>query len=77
MSDRIGFHETASSPSETVKRAAVSGMAAYKALCRKPTDYAGFWARQLPTSTVSWKQPFLGPGRSEARSTKVVFPTAN
>ena len=43
---------------ETVKRAAVSGMDAYKALCKEADqDYAGFWAR-LANEHVTWKQPF-------------------
>jgi acetyl-CoA synthetase len=43
---------------ETVKRAAVSGMAAYEALCKEAEkDYAGYWAR-LAKEHVVWKQPF-------------------
>jgi acetyl-CoA synthetase len=43
---------------ETVKRAAVSGMAAYEALCKEADkDYAGYWAR-LAKEHVVWKQPF-------------------
>ncbi|MBI5784971.1 MAG: acetate--CoA ligase [Rhodocyclales bacterium] len=43
---------------ETVKRAAVSGMAAYEALCTEADkDYAGYWAR-LAKEHVVWKQPF-------------------
>ncbi len=43
---------------ETVKRATVSGMAAYEALCKEADrDYAGFWAR-LAKEHVVWKQPF-------------------
>jgi acetyl-CoA synthetase len=43
---------------ETVKRAAVSGMAAYEALCKEADkDYAGYWAR-LAKEHLVWKQPF-------------------
>jgi acetyl-CoA synthetase len=43
---------------ETIKRAAVSGMAAYEALCKEADkDYAGYWAR-LAKEHVVWKQPF-------------------
>ena len=43
---------------ETVKNAAISGMAAYEALCQEAErDYAGYWAR-LAREHVSWKQPF-------------------
>ena len=46
-------------PSEQfVKNAAVSGMAAYEALCKEAeTDYAGYWAR-LARELISWKTPF-------------------
>ena len=46
-------------PSESfVKNAAVSGMAAYEALCREAeTDYEGYWAR-LARELISWKTPF-------------------
>ena len=41
-----------------VKQAAVSGMAAYEALCKKAeTDYEGFWAEQA-RRLISWKTPF-------------------
>jgi acetyl-CoA synthetase len=41
-----------------VKHAAVSGMAAYEALCKKAdTDYEGFWAEQA-RRLISWKTPF-------------------
>ena len=41
-----------------VKNAAVSGMAAYEALCKKAeTDYEGFWA-DLARELISWKKPF-------------------
>lgn len=43
---------------ETVARAAISGMAAYEALCKEAeADYAGYWAR-LAREHLSWKQPF-------------------
>jgi len=46
-------------PSDAVVRnAAISGMAAYEALCKEAEqDYAGYWAR-LAREHVSWKQPF-------------------
>ncbi len=41
-----------------VASAAVSGMAAYEALCKEAeTDYEGFWARQA-RELLSWKTPF-------------------
>ena len=41
-----------------VKKATISGMAAYEALCKEAdTDYAGYWAR-LAREHVTWKQPF-------------------
>ncbi len=41
-----------------VKGAAVSGMAAYHALCKKAEDdYEGFWAEQA-RELLSWKKPF-------------------
>ncbi|CAG0962223.1 partial acetyl-CoA synthetase, partial [Rhodocyclaceae bacterium] len=43
---------------ETVKRATISGMAAYEALCKEAEqDYAGYWAR-LAKENLVWKQPF-------------------
>jgi acetyl-CoA synthetase len=43
---------------EIVKQAAVSGMAAYEALCKEADqDYAGYWAR-LAREHITWKQPF-------------------
>jgi acetyl-CoA synthetase len=43
---------------DTIKKATVSGMAAYEALCKEADqDYAGFWAR-LAREHVTWKQPF-------------------
>ncbi len=46
-------------PSEAVvKAAAVSGVAAYEALCKEAeTDYEGYWAR-LAREHLSWKRPF-------------------
>ena len=46
-------------PSEaTVKKATISGMAAYEALCKEAeTDYEGYWAR-LARELISWKTPF-------------------
>ena len=41
-----------------VKNAAVSGMAAYEALCKKAeTDYEGYWA-DLARELITWKKPF-------------------
>jgi acetyl-CoA synthetase len=43
---------------ETIRKATISGMAAYEALCKEAaTDYAGYWAR-LAREHVVWKQPF-------------------
>ncbi len=45
-------------PASLVQAAAVSGMAAYDALCAEAdADYAGYWAR-LARETLSWKTPF-------------------
>ena len=45
-------------PADFAKHAAVSGMAAYDALCKKAeTDYEGFWAEQA-RRLISWKTPF-------------------
>jgi acetyl-CoA synthetase len=45
-------------PEALVKAAAVSGMAAYDALCAEAeADYEGYWAR-LARAFVSWKTPF-------------------
>ena len=54
--------ETAASqyqpPADFASHAAVSGMAAYDALCKKAeTDYEGFWAEQA-RRLISWKTPF-------------------
>ncbi len=41
-----------------VKKAAISGMAAYEALCAEAErDYTGYWAR-LAREHLSWKRPF-------------------
>ena len=43
---------------ETIKKATISGMEAYQALCKEAEqDYAGYWAR-LAKEHVVWKQPF-------------------
>jgi acetyl-CoA synthetase len=43
---------------EVVRKANVSGMAAYQALCKEAErDYTGYWAR-LAREHVAWKQPF-------------------
>lgn len=43
---------------ETIKKATISGMAAYEALCKEADqDYAGYWGR-LAKEHVVWKQPF-------------------
>ena len=43
---------------DVVRRATVSGRAAYDALCAEAeNDYAGFWAR-LAREHLTWKQPF-------------------
>ncbi len=46
-------------PSEAfVRKATVSGMAAYEALCKEAEgDYEGYWAR-LARELISWKTPF-------------------
>jgi len=45
-------------PADFVKRAAVSGMAAYQALCQQAAqDYEGFWAG-LARRLLSWQKPF-------------------
>jgi acetyl-CoA synthetase len=41
-----------------VKKATISGMAAYEALCKEAEqDYAGYWAR-LAKEHITWKTPF-------------------
>jgi acetyl-CoA synthetase len=43
---------------ETVKKATISGMAAYEALCKEADqDYSGYWAR-LAREHLVWKQAF-------------------
>jgi len=43
---------------DMVSKAAVSGMAAYEALCKEAeTDYEGYWGR-LAKEHLAWKQPF-------------------
>jgi len=43
---------------EVVKRATISGMAAYEALCKEAEDdYQGYWGR-LAKEHVVWQQPF-------------------
>ena len=45
-------------PAEFVRRATISGMAAYRALCAEAAgDYTGYWAR-LAREHVLWKKPF-------------------
>jgi len=45
-------------PEEFVKRAAISGMDSYRALCAEAErDYEGFWAR-LARENIEWQQPF-------------------
>ncbi len=45
-------------PAEFVRKATISGMAAYQALCDEAaSDYTGYWAR-LAREHVNWKQPF-------------------
>ena len=54
------MHETRIfAPSEALqKNAAVKGMAAYQALCKKADeDYEGFWA-DLANELLDWKKPF-------------------
>ncbi len=43
---------------ETIKKATISGMAAYDALCKEAEqDYEGYWAR-LAREHLTWKTPF-------------------
>ncbi len=54
------MHETRVFPpsEETVKKATISGMAAYEALCKEAEqDYTGYWAR-LAREHLVWKEPF-------------------
>ncbi len=51
-------HRIFQPPASLVSQAAVSGMAAYEALCREADqDYTGFWGR-LAREHLVWKQPF-------------------
>jgi acetyl-CoA synthetase len=50
--------KTYAPPADLAAKAAVSGMAAYEALCKEAeADYAGYWGR-LGREMVSWKKPF-------------------
>ena len=54
------MHETRIfAPSESLqKNAAIKGMAAYQALCKKADeDYEGFWA-DLANELLEWRKPF-------------------
>ncbi|MHB1360510.1 MAG: acetate--CoA ligase [Rhodocyclaceae bacterium] len=54
------MHESRRFPpsEEVVKRATISGMAAYEALCKEAEDdYPGYWGR-LAKEHVVWQQPF-------------------
>src|SRR5690349_16901099 len=45
-------------PASLVQGAAISGMAAYQALCQEAErDYDGFWGR-LARETLDWHKPF-------------------
>ena len=45
-------------PQDLVRKAAISGMAAYKSLCDEAErDYTGYWAR-LAKEHMSWQQTF-------------------
>jgi len=51
-------HRVFEPSAETVGRATISGMAAYKALCAEAdADYSGYWER-LAREHLSWKTPF-------------------
>jgi acetyl-CoA synthetase len=57
-SDQATAVQTYLPPADLVAHAAVSGMAAYEALCAEAErDYEGYWAR-LARELVSWKTPF-------------------
>ncbi len=57
-SDQATAVKTYLPPAELVASAAVSGMAAYDALCAEAErDYEGYWAR-LARELVTWKTPF-------------------
>jgi acetyl-CoA synthetase len=50
--------KTYAPPPELAAQAAVSGMAAYQALCDEAeADHAGYWGRQA-RELISWKKPF-------------------
>ncbi|MBI5268792.1 MAG: acetate--CoA ligase [Burkholderiales bacterium] len=55
MTDEL---KTYAPPAAMAAQAAVSGMAAYEALCKEAdADYTGYWAR-LAREFLSWKKPF-------------------
>lgn len=55
MTDEL---KTYTPPAALAAQAAVSGMAAYEALCQEAeTDYTGYWGR-LARELISWKKPF-------------------
>lgn len=55
MTDEL---KTYAPPAALAAQAAVSGMAAYEALCQEAdADYTGYWAR-LAREFLSWKKPF-------------------
>ena len=57
-SDQATAVKTYLPPADLVAGAAVSGMAAYEALCAEAErDYEGYWAR-LARELVTWKTPF-------------------
>ncbi len=57
-SDQATVVQTYLPPADLVADAAVSGMAAYEALCAEAErDYEGYWAR-LARELVTWKTPF-------------------
>jgi acetyl-CoA synthetase len=58
MASAEGTHELPVYPAPDNPAAAVSGIAAYQALCEEAdADYAGYWAR-LARETLAWKSPF-------------------
>ncbi|MGA1317373.1 MAG: AMP-binding protein, partial [Rubrivivax sp.] len=57
-SDQATAVQTYLPPADLAANAAVSGMAAYEALCAEAErDYEGYWAR-LARELVTWKTPF-------------------
>ena len=57
-SDQATAVQTYLPPADLAANAAVSGMAAYEALCAEAEqDYEGYWAR-LAREFVTWKTPF-------------------